>query len=178
MTAPGSLHDVARLYTEHHPWLIGWLRRKLGCPHHAADMAHDTFARILAALDKGVLAEAGALRQPRAFLTTTATRLIVDAARRREIERAYLETLAVVQPREASMPSPEQMLELLETLHAIAALLDGLADKPRRAFLMYRLDGLSQPEIARELGVSASMVKQYVAQAMVHCYAVQHGLPP
>jgi len=168
--------SVETLYRDHHRWLLGWLRRKLGCPHHAADLAHDTFTRILAALDRGTGLDLKALREPRAFLTTAATRVVIDNARRQEIERVYLESLALIQPEEASAPSPERLYEVAETLTAIARLLDGLAEKPRAAFLLYRLEGLPQGEIAARLGVSASMVKQYVAQAMVHCYAAQHGL--
>lgn len=167
--------QLADLYGDHHGWLVGWLRRKLGCPHGAADLAHDTFLRVLAALDgDGV---AGGLREPRAFLTTTATRLMIDAARRARIEQAYLAALAAVQPDEASAPSPAQVLEAVQALEAIALWLERLPDKPRRAFLMFRLDGLSQAEIAQRLGVSTSMVKQYVAQAMVHCYLAVHGQP-
>lgn len=73
------------LYTEHHGWLFGWLRKKLGCPHNAADLSHDTFMRILASRDA-----LGAMREPRAFLTTTARHLIIDRARRRQLEDAYL----------------------------------------------------------------------------------------
>ena len=180
MTAPSSgsyTSDVAILYAEHHPWLLSWLRRKLGCPHHAADLTHDTFVRVLGALDNGLLANAQTMREPRAYLTTTASRLVTDAARRREIERAYLETLVIVQPHESEMPSPEHMVQLFQTLHRIALMLEGLPTKVRQAFLMFRLEEQPQDQIARELGVSTSMVKKYVAQAMVHCYAAAHGVP-
>lgn len=35
------------LYRDHNLWLRGWLRRKLGCSETAADLAHDTFIRLL-----------------------------------------------------------------------------------------------------------------------------------
>ena len=35
------------LYSEHHGWLQNWLRGKLGCAADAADLAQDTFLRIL-----------------------------------------------------------------------------------------------------------------------------------
>ena len=81
---------VHALYTEHHGWLFGWLRKKLGCPHNAADLSHDTFVRILASRDA-----LGGMREPRAFLTTTARHLIIDRARRRRLEEAYLRELAL-----------------------------------------------------------------------------------
>ncbi|WP_049298462.1 sigma factor, partial [Pseudomonas aeruginosa] len=44
--ADASLHDaVSHLYQDHHGWLQGWLRRRLGCAENAADLAQDTFAR-------------------------------------------------------------------------------------------------------------------------------------
>ncbi|WP_049019952.1 sigma factor, partial [Burkholderia cenocepacia] len=44
-----SLHrEIDALYADHHAWLRGWLSRKLGCAHRAADLAHDTFVRLLA----------------------------------------------------------------------------------------------------------------------------------
>ncbi len=42
-----SSSAIAEFYFDHHHWLQGWLRKKLGCPHHAADLAHDTFMRLL-----------------------------------------------------------------------------------------------------------------------------------
>jgi RNA polymerase sigma-19 factor, ECF subfamily len=39
--------QVHALYSHHHGWLYGWLRRKLGDAHQAADLAHDTFVRLL-----------------------------------------------------------------------------------------------------------------------------------
>lgn len=39
---------IEKLYHDHHGWLFAWLRKKLSCPHHAADIAQDTFTRLLA----------------------------------------------------------------------------------------------------------------------------------
>ncbi len=165
-----SLHA---LYADHHRWLLGWLRRKLSGHHRAEDLAQETFLRILSSRDKAG-ADAAGLREPRAFLVTTATRLLIDDARRRELERSYLQGLIALDGDDA-LPSPERLAEIVETLTSIARLLDGLPEKPRAAFLLYRFEGLTQAEIGQRLGVSASMVKQYVAQVMVHCYAARHG---
>ncbi len=39
--------QVHRLYRDHHGWLQGWLRKRLGDREHAADVAQDTFLRLL-----------------------------------------------------------------------------------------------------------------------------------
>ncbi|NWC96322.1 MULTISPECIES: sigma-70 family RNA polymerase sigma factor [unclassified Pseudomonas] len=157
---------VHRLYAEHHGWLFGWLRKKLGCPQNAADLSHDTFVRILASRDA-----LGGMREPRAFLTTTARHLIIDRARRRQIEDAYLRELALtVDLLESCQQSPEQILLTLEALEQIAFVLDGLALNARQAFLMHFLEGLRQSEIASRLEISERMVRKHLMNALVHCH--------
>ena len=163
---PGSPADLGGLYSEHHGWLLGWLRRKLGCQHHAADLAQDTFVRLLQACD------IAALKEPRAYLTTTATRLMIDAARRKRIEDAYLAELALWVEEGGMAPSPEQILLAVEAVTRIGMVLEGLAVKPRQAFLMRYLDECTHAEIAAELGVSTKMVQKYLVQALMHCHQV------
>lgn len=165
-----AAHPVAELYADHHSWLHGWLRKRLGCGHSAADFAQDTFLRLLNNERQRQSLEA--LREPRAYLVTVARGLLVNHWRRLEIERAYLDSLAF-QP-EATAPSPEQRTLLLEALCELDALLDRLNPKARSAFLLAQLEGLGYAEIAQRLGVSERMVKKYMAQAMLHC--LQSGL--
>ena len=160
-----SVHaQTEALYLSHHNWLRNWLWSRLGCADRAADFAHDTFYRVL------TRSRADLVEQPRAFLARIATRLLIDDGRRARLERAWLEAQAVAATEHPGAPSCETVSELIDTLEQIARLLDGLADKPRRAFLMYRLDGMPQVDIAAELGVSVSMVKKYVAQGLLHCH--------
>lgn len=35
------------LYREQQPWLRSWLQRSVGCPAQAADLAQDTFFKLL-----------------------------------------------------------------------------------------------------------------------------------
>ncbi|HNR11607.1 MAG TPA: sigma-70 family RNA polymerase sigma factor [Nitrosomonas europaea] len=163
-----STHDIDLLYNDHHHWLLNWLRKKLGCPHHAADLAHDTFVKIM------LKPVHGGLHTPRAYLTTIAHGLVVDHIRRKELEYAYLEIITSLP--EPKIPSPETRLILLETLIRIDILLTGLNPKARSAFLMSRLDGLSHAEIAVCLGTSVSSVEKYIATALHHCYRVNRSV--
>ncbi|MFK3970424.1 sigma-70 family RNA polymerase sigma factor [Pseudomonas sp. NPDC087358] len=155
---------VQELYCDHHGWLFGWLRKKLGCPQNAADLAHDTFTRILASRDA-----LGAIREPRAYLSTTAQRLIIDGARRKRIEDAYLRELALTMDALQGHQSPEQILITLSALEQIAFVLDGLPGNVQQAFLLYFLEGVQQREIALQLQVSERMVRNYLMQALLHC---------
>ena len=154
---PSLQKAVHTLYEDHHSWLCGWLRGKLGCVEHAADLAQDTFIRVL------TLRKAVELRQPRAYLSS----VMIDMFRRRALEQAYLETLAT-RP-ELVEVSPEARLLIIETLMEIDRLLDGLGTRTREIFLMAQLDGLSYVEIARRLNVSLTTVKKHAVRALTHC---------
>ncbi|MGQ2999262.1 sigma-70 family RNA polymerase sigma factor [Variovorax sp.] len=155
-------HEVQSLYSNHHGWLQGWLRRKLGCPHNAADLAQDTFVRVLGKKEPVAAAE------PRAYLATIAHGLVVDFHRRRALERAYLETLAALP--EPQSPSLEERAIVLEALSAIDAMLDGMKPAIRQAFILSQLEGLTYAQIAQRLQVTVRTVNNYMLKALEHCY--------
>jgi len=150
------------LFSEHQPWLLGRLQQRLRNRAEAEDVASETFLRVLTR--QGLL---HTLNEPRAYLTMVAKSVLIQNWRRRELEQAYLATLAAAPP--ATMPSAEERALLIESLERIAAALDGLSAKARRAFLLSQLDGLTYAQIADELGVSASMVRRYMAQGLRQC---------
>lgn len=156
--APG----LTRLYGDHHLWLLGWLRRKLGCTHQAADLAQDTFLRLMHAQRRGT-ANAAELHEPRAFLATVANRLVANHFRRLSLEQAWAEALATLP--EASWPSPEQQAVARQALHHIDAALATLSERARQAFLLSQFEGLTYGQIAVELSVTERSVKRYMAQA-------------
>lgn len=160
---PQSPFSLSQLYGQHHPWLLRWLRGKLSCTDHAADLAQDTFVKLLATPGEPALT----LREPRAYLTTVARRLLIDHYRRQSLEQAWLATLAQLPAPTA--PSAEERLLILETLHQIDAMLDGLGAKVRTAFLLSQLEGMAYADIAARLQVSERTVKRYMVQALTQC---------
>jgi len=155
---------VDALYRDHHNWLFVWLRKKLNCQHQAADIAHDTFTRILS------LSHLPCLQEPRAYLVTTAKRLLIDQTRKQHIEQAYLAELTRAAEAMNGFPSAEDIAAAVQILDKISQVLAGLAEKPRQAFLLHYFDGLTHAAIATQLGVSDRMVRKYLVQALVHCH--------
>lgn len=160
---PQGPFSMSQLYGEHHPWLLRWLRGKLSCTDHAADLAQDTFVKLLAAPEERRFT----LREPRAYLTTVARRLLIDHYRRQSLEQAWLAAMAQLPP--PSAPSAEERLLILETLHRIDAMLDGLGAKVRTAFLLSQLEGMGYAAIAARLSISERTVKRYMVQALTQC---------
>jgi RNA polymerase sigma-19 factor, ECF subfamily len=158
---------LSELYKSHSGWLKGWLLKKLQCYHSAEDLTHDTFHKLILLPDSDI----ERLDSPKAYLSTVAKRLLIDQARRKKIETTYLEALFLVTGDDA-MASTEQYLEAVNMLETIVKVLEGLPEKPRQAFILCRFDGTSYQEIADQLKVSTSMVKQYIAQVMMKLYGV------
>ncbi len=159
------------LYSDHHRWLLAWLRRKLGCPEQAADVAHNTFLRILSARQ----AIAG-VEQPRAWLATTARRLIIDDTRHRQVEQRYLAELSLHAEQADGYPSPEEILAAVQALSQLGEVLAAVSEKARHAFVRHYLDGEPHAVVAAELSVSVRMVRKYLSQVLLR--ASQLGLDP
>lgn len=164
-TVPSSSHaEIAALYVDHHSWLRGWLRRRLGSAAEAADLAHDTFLRLLTGRTERCF---GSVGEARAYLRTTAQNLCINLWRRQEIERAWMDMLAATP--QASYPSAERQAIVLQALEEIGRMLQALSPKAARAFTLAVVCEMTDDEVGAELGVSGRMVRKYVAQAMLGC---------
>ncbi|WP_019882870.1 MULTISPECIES: sigma-70 family RNA polymerase sigma factor [unclassified Methylophilus] len=157
-----QLHDV---YRQHHDWLQGWLRKKTGNSWDAADIAHDTFVRIM---HHNKLAQLGT--EPRALLVHIAKGLVIDHWRHQQVERAYQETLAQLPP--GSWPSAEEQHLILESLRQIDRLLQTMPAQTRAIFLLAQLDGLTYQQIADQLDMSLITVKRHMRKAYLACLSL------
>lgn len=156
--------QLETIYKDHHNWLRGWLYQKVGCDQRAADLAQDTFVRLLQAQHKQTDFTPD---QPRAYLRTVANGLVVDYFRRRSLENAYQDALANMP--ELTMISEEERLLIRETLEQLDALINRLPARVKTIFLLSQLEGLTYAQIAKLTDVSLSTVKRDMQQAFIHC---------
>jgi len=165
-----AMQHIPALYEDHHRWLQDWLRRKVGCSADAADLAHDTFFRLI----RSPLQESP--QHPRRFLVTIAKGLVIDLFRRRSLEQQYLEMLALLP--EPEWPSEEARALIVETLLLVDAMLAGLGSKVREVFILSQFDGKNYADIAAQLGLSLRTVNNYMARAIEHCclFRMQHAV--
>lgn len=156
-----SFPALEALYKAHQPWLLGRLRRRLSNRADAEDVTSETFVQVV---EQGGMAD---IREPRAFLTTIAKRVLFHLWRRQDLERAYLQTLMHL-PESVALSAEERAL-LVEAIEQIDRALDSLPLPVKTAFLYSRLDGLTYPEIAAQLGVSLATVERYMKRALLQC---------
>ncbi|UJB63677.1 sigma-70 family RNA polymerase sigma factor [Acidovorax sp. YS12] len=155
---------IEGLYIDHHGWLQAWLRRRLGNAFDAADLAHDTFVRVMASQRT----QWG--REPRALLTHIAKGLVIDHWRRQEVEAAYLDAIARLPA--PHTPSPQARLLAIEALVRIDAMLASLPPFTREVFLLAQLDGLTLQQIAERTQKPAITVRRHIHKALVACMAL------
>ena len=159
---------VQNIYEQHHSWLHGWLKGRLHNACDAADVAHDTFVRILGGRHAAQIVE------PRDYLATIARGLVIDRYRRHAIEQAYKQTLA--ERPEAIAISEEDKAIIIETLVAVDKALSALGERARRIFMLSQIEGLTYQQIADQLQVSLTTVKKHMIRALTECALVMASL--
>ncbi|QRY77238.1 sigma-70 family RNA polymerase sigma factor [Pseudomonas sp. PDNC002] len=160
---------VADLYLENHSWIQHWITRRLGNASDAAELAQDVFVRLLVQpreFDSDLHA--------RAYLSRVSLHLCVDFWRRKQLEKAWLEALAMVP--ESHWPSQEHQAIILETLGQLQDMLERLPPKVAEAFTLSQLQGMGYAEIGERLGVSVRTVTKYIAQGMFQCALLEAEL--
>jgi RNA polymerase sigma-70 factor (ECF subfamily) len=160
--------SLEHLYHHHHGWLLGWLRRRLGNGADAADLAHDTFVRLISGRMQWRF---DSMPEARAYLRTTAQNLCINLWRRREIEQAWMDTLTAMPA--AHHPSAERQAMVMQALEEIITMLGQLSPKAARAFTLAVVCDMTDDEVGLALGVSGRMVRKYVAQAMLGCLTLR-----
>ena len=159
--SPRDNSALHQLYSDHNSWLKGWLRVRLGNAADASDLAQDTFLRVMTARNSTPI------REPRGYLSAIARSLLIDKSRRRAIEQAYLQALAL-RPEPVEV-SPEVRLSIIEMLMSIDSLLDELGPRTREIFLAVQLEGLNYVAAGERFGVSVTTVKNHLIRAMTQC---------
>jgi RNA polymerase sigma-70 factor (ECF subfamily) len=154
---------VEELYLRHHAALHRFLTRFLRCEEAAAEVAQDAYLRLLH------LAPQRRLDNPRAYLFQVAAnaardRLVRDRRRNVVIDGGPLPDSAA-----CSRPDAEAEAMARDRLRILAAAVDDLPPRCREVFLMSRLDGFGNAEIAALLGISRNMVEKHIIKAMLHC---------
>jgi RNA polymerase sigma factor (sigma-70 family) len=137
-----------------------WLGRFVLDPADIDDVIQESYCRI-AALESVAHIENG-----RAYLFQTARHLALEHIRRARIVRidsvTDIELLSIVD----EGPSPERILAGSRQLERVRRLIEGLPPKCREIFVLRRIHGVPQKEIARELGVSENTVEMHAKRGL------------
>jgi RNA polymerase sigma-70 factor (ECF subfamily) len=157
----------------HHEALRAWLRGRFPGVTDLDNLIQETMTRVWRAQT------AGNVSAPRALLFTTAHNLAIDQLRRQKI--VPMEAIAEI----AGLPVYEESLTPAEAtarnqeLELLTQAIQSLPEKCRQVLTLRKIYGLSQKEIATQLGISEHTVEAQVGNGMRRCAAfLAHlGLP-
>lgn len=151
-------------FQEHYDELLQFLTRRMSDRQRAADVAQETYLKLVKidAQDVSVL-------HARSYIFRVAGNLAIDTMRRENRLSANQEDSDLAGEVACPSPAPEAALLASERLEILDEALMQLSPNARQALLLNRVEGLTQAQIAQQLGVSESMVAKYIGQALRHC---------
>jgi RNA polymerase sigma-70 factor (ECF subfamily) len=144
----------------HEAVLRSWLRSHRLIDADIDDILQETYAAIAS------LERVDHIRESRTYLFSVARRLMVRCLRRKRV--ISIDAMAEIDLGELQTdePSLEAQADSSEELRRVFEQIDTLPAKCRRAFLLRKLDGLSQAQIAAEMGIAESTVEKHLGKAL------------
>lgn len=151
---------VGREILPHERDLRLWLQRRVVAKAEVEDIVQECYCRLARVTDVARIAE------PRAYLFTVARNIAFEHRRRASVVR--LETLSEIGDAQPAIDylSPERILAARQDIGRLQSALATLSDRARRIFLMRKVEGLSQREIAETLGVTESVVENDASRSL------------
>ena len=144
--------------------LVKIAARITGCRYRAEDVVQDAFFRLQSAPQI-----TSSFKAQLSYLFQIVRNLAIDHYRKQALEQKYSGTEEEGMNVVIHGASPETSLINFSTLEHIAVALTELPSRTRYAFEMYRVQ---QKDIAKELGVSPTLVNFMIRDALIHCRAV------
>jgi len=152
---------LARHVLPHEPALRAWLQGRLVPGLEVDDIVQETYAHLIAA------EKVEQIRNVRTYTFQTAYSVIASHLRRTKVVSfqtvSNMEELGLA----AVDPTPENHAIGRDELQRLAEAIASLHHNVRDVFILRRVEGLSQREVAERLGLSESTVEKHMARGFL-----------
>jgi len=139
-----------------------FLRARALDDSEAEDCLQEIWLRILGA-------RVGTIKEPLSYLYRMADNMVIDlrrgARRRADRERAWASRIPGVPEDIDPYPGADEAITARERLAAVQSAIAPLPARTREIFRKFRLEGISQKEIASEFGITVSAVEKQLQKA-------------
>jgi len=161
-----TVNDIASLMQRHRQELMRYLSQRIGCNETAQDIFQETFLRYAGYDGKS------SVENPRAFIFRIAANLATDYLRSRS--RHYHEDIDAEEGQAISeIEDPRLSVERTaisqQQLEELISALGELPPKCSEVFIMLKIKHYSYAEVEQKLGISNTMIFNYLTRAMAHC---------
>jgi RNA polymerase sigma factor (sigma-70 family) len=159
---------VAAVADRHGADLLRFINRRVRVRADAKDLAQEVYLRLLRLHDRSLI------RDPQAYVFRIAANLVHEFA----LKHPPVTEPASIDEPATDAAAPEQAADSRVHARRIKRALDELSPKCRTVFILHRRDDMTYEEIARQVGISMSMVKKYLGIALKHCRRRLRDLEP
>jgi RNA polymerase sigma-70 factor (ECF subfamily) len=166
-----NISAIEAAYRENELSLRTFLRRFLSRPEDVDDTLHEAFLRAYRR------ERSKPIEQPRAFLFKTARNLALNElakTRHRKTDTLADFDVSAVKPSE---DTPERRSIASQELTQAIEQIDRLSPRVREVFILRKIHGLKQKEIAEQLGLSESTVEKHIAKGLLRMAEFNSGGP-
>lgn len=146
--------------------LVGYVQRRFGASGLARDVVHEACLQILARPAKPAYAPLGLLRR-------MLHNLAVDHCRRRDVRQSHELSCAPEDlPDVASEAAdPARALDARREFAVLVRAIESLPERCREVFVLHKIHGLPQAEVAALLHVSTQTIEKHLRRGVQACCA-------
>lgn len=152
---------IADDFQKHRGLLFQLAYRMSGSVADAEDVVQETWLRWCGT-------ESSTVREPRAFLVRTATRIAIDHLRREQTRRETYIGPWLPEPLVSSPGADEPVVRAESVSMAMLVLLESLSPLERAVFLLHDVFEFGYPEVAEAVGRAEPAVRQLASRARAH----------
>ena len=163
-TLPSGDAGVDAFVREHQTELLNFFRGRVMRPQDAADLAQESWSRLMHYRFETVASSRG-------LLFTIARNVLKNHWRWSALRQIEQSTDFAELEVSSEAPGPDRHLQATLDLEALEAAVAALPPKCRTVFLLSRVEGLSNAEVAGRCGVSVKMVEKHLTKAILACRA-------
>ncbi len=147
----------------HEPMLRAWLHSRFASGLELDDVVQEAFLRVIRAHERGQL------DSPKAFLFATARNLALDRIRHQRV--APSSSLAENEEWDVLYDADDvaETVARNQELELLTEAIQSLPDRCRQVFTLRKVYGMSQPDIARKLGISEHTVSAQLTIGVQKC---------
>lgn len=160
---PPSRPSLLWTLEQHYDELVRYIWRRFGDHGFARDVVHDVCLQLLEKPERP-----GA-DSPLALLRRISHNTAVDRCRREDRRRAWNGEADDHDSPPTEAPDAMRMLGARQELDLLSAAIASMPPRRQQVFVMHKIHGLTQAEVAERLGVSVKMVEKQIRLGMLAC---------
>ncbi|MEZ0316029.1 MAG: RNA polymerase sigma factor [Methylophilaceae bacterium] len=142
----------------HYDGLVSYVQRHFGSHNFAADVVHDVCIRLI---EDPPIYEVGT---PLAFFRKASVNRAIDRSRHEKICLNYAQSFHDTD--EIHYLDGASAMEFSQKIEQVKSIIQNLPNRQRQVFLLHQLHGVTQQQIALEMGITPNMVTKHFNKAI------------